>query len=111
MRKPAFCDNLAADQRLCFCFIDSTIPLLSKFQFISLLPSSVVVQQGLCRRWSETPKTGFLSISVMKLFIDSGSKCTNYFLSHDIAQIFFSDVYQKFRKNGHAELTIEQVKH
>ena len=33
------------------------------------------------------------------------------FLSHDIAQIFFSDVYQKFRKNGHAELTIEQVKH
>ena len=33
--------------------------------------------------------------------------------SHVMAYIIisFSDVYQKFRRNGHAELTIEQVKH
>ena len=65
MRKPTFCicenkdadqlrGNREADQRLCFCFIDSTIPLLSKFEISSLLPSSVAVQPGLCRTWSET---------------------------------------------------------
>ena len=71
MRKPAFCiyenkdaDQLRgyreADQRLCFRYTDSTIPLLSKSEISSLQPSSVVVQSGLCRTWSETPKTGFL---------------------------------------------------
>ena len=32
MRKPAcyICGNPAADQHLCFCFIDSTTPLLPK---------------------------------------------------------------------------------
>ena len=47
MRKPAFCicenkdadqlrGNRKADQRLCFRYIDSTIPLLSKFEIPSL---------------------------------------------------------------------------
>ena len=47
-RKPTFCicenkdadqlrGNCKADQRLCFCYIDSTIPLLSKFQASSHL--------------------------------------------------------------------------
>ena len=65
MRKPMFgiCENKdadqlrgngEADQRLCFRYIDSTIPLLSKSEISSLLPSSVVVQPGLCRTWSET---------------------------------------------------------
>ena len=31
-----------------------------KFQAASTEPSSVAVQPGLCRTWSETPKTGFL---------------------------------------------------
>ena len=64
MRKPAFCicenkdadqlrGNREADQRLCFRYTDTTIPLLPK-------SSSVVVQLGLCRNWSETLKTGFL---------------------------------------------------
>ena len=44
-----------ADQRLCFRYIDSTVPLLSKYEISSLLPSSVAVQSGLYR-----PKTGFL---------------------------------------------------
>ena len=45
-----------ADQRLCFRYIDSTIPLISK----SEMPSSVTVQPGLCLTWSETPKAGFV---------------------------------------------------
>ena len=72
MRKPAFCiwenkdaDQLRgsseADQRLCFRYTDSTIPLLSKYEISSLKTSSVVVQPGLCWTWSETPKTGFLT--------------------------------------------------
>ena len=51
--------NREADQRLCFRYIGSTIPLLPKSEILSLQPSSIVVQPGLCRTWSETPKTGF----------------------------------------------------
>ena len=72
VRKPAFCicknkdadqlrGNREADQRVCFRYTDSTIPLLPKYEILSLLPSSVAVQPGLCRTWSETPKTGFLT--------------------------------------------------
>ena len=72
MRKPTFCicenkdaDQLRgyreADQRLCFRYMDSAIPVLPKDEISSLLPSSVAVQPGLCRTWSETPKTGFLT--------------------------------------------------
>ena len=70
MRKPAFCicenkdadqlrGNREADQRLCFRYIDSTIPLLRTYEISSPLPSSVTVQPGLCQTWSETLKTGF----------------------------------------------------
>ena len=48
------CGNQEADQRLCFHYIDSTIPLLSKSKILSLQPSSVAVQPGLCRTRSET---------------------------------------------------------
>ena len=72
MRKPAVCicknkdadqlrGNREADQRLCFRYTDSTIPLLPIYKISSLLPSSETVQPGLCRTWSETPKTGFLT--------------------------------------------------
>ena len=47
--------NCTADQHLCFCYIDSTIPLLPKS-----LAIFVTVQTGLYGAWSETPKTGFL---------------------------------------------------
>ena len=71
MRRPAFCicenkdadqlrGNSEADQRLCFRHMDSAIPLLSKSEISSLQSSSVTAQPGLCRTWSETPKTGFL---------------------------------------------------
>ena len=45
--------NCEADQRPCFRYTDSTIPLLSKSKISSLLPSSVTIQLGLCRTWSE----------------------------------------------------------
>ena len=57
LRKPFFCE---ADQRLCFRYTDSTIPLLPKSGISIPQPSSVAAQPGLCRTWSETPKTGFL---------------------------------------------------
>ena len=42
-----------ADQRLCFRFTDSTIPLLFKSELSSFWPASVTVQGGLCWKWSE----------------------------------------------------------
>ena len=65
MKNPTFClcENKDADQlrgyreadlRLCFRYIDSTIPLLSKSEISSLWSSSVAVQPGLCRTRSET---------------------------------------------------------
>ena len=70
MRKSIFClcenrcadqlrSHCEADQRLCFRYMDSTIPLLSKSK-PSFPPSSVAAQAGLCQAWSETRKTGFL---------------------------------------------------
>ena len=58
MRKPAFCicenkgadqlhSNYAADQRLCFRYLDRTFNLLFKSKISSLLPSSVAAQPGL----------------------------------------------------------------
>ena len=65
MRKPTFCicenkdadqfrGKREADQHLCFRYIDSTIPLLSKSEISCLYPSSVAVKPGLCRTRSET---------------------------------------------------------
>ena len=71
MRKPDFCicenkdadqlrGNSEADQRLCFRYTDSTIPLLPIAEISSLLLSSVTVQPSLCETWLKTLKTGFL---------------------------------------------------
>ena len=71
MRKPDYCicennnadqlrGNHEADQRFCFRYTDSTIPLLIKSEIFSLEPSCVVVQPGLYRTWSKTPNTGYL---------------------------------------------------
>ena len=77
-KKPAFwiceykgtdqlCGNCAGDQRLCFHYIDSTISLFPKSETSSLLPSSAVVQPGLCRTWSEIQKSGFFAMQHMIL--------------------------------------------
>ena len=60
--------DYAADQRLCFPYLDNTIPLLPKSEISNLLPSSVIVLPGLCRIWLETPKTGFLKTRLKKYF-------------------------------------------
>ena len=65
MRKPTICicenkdadqlrGNSEADQRLCFHYSDSTIPLLLKSEISSSYLRSVLVQVGLCRTCSET---------------------------------------------------------
>ena len=65
MRKPTICicenkdadqlrGNHEADQCLCFRYLDSTKPLLPKYEISSLQPSRVPVQPGLCQTWSET---------------------------------------------------------
>ena len=53
--------NREADQRLCVGYMDRTVARKPKSKMSSLQPSSVVVQPGLSRTWSETPKTGFLA--------------------------------------------------
>ena len=65
MEKPTICicenkdadqlrGNREADQRLCFRYTDSTIPLLLKSEIASFYPASVTVQAGLCRTCSDT---------------------------------------------------------
>ena len=65
MRKPTICicenkdedqfrGNREADQRLCFRYSDSTIPLLLKSEISSFWLFSVTLQVGLCRTCSET---------------------------------------------------------
>ena len=87
MRKPAFCicenedadqlrGNREADQCLCFRYIYSTIPLLHIYEISSLYPSSVAVQPGLCRNWSQTPMTGFLTTSLIFSTLVSKSNVT-----------------------------------
>ena len=55
-----------ADQSLWFRYTDSTIPLLSKSKISSLEPSSVTVQPGLCRTWSQL--VGFLTPKLISIF-------------------------------------------
>ena len=54
------CGYRTADQRFCFRYTDSTIPLLPKSIFSSLKPSLEALQTGLYWTCSETPNTGFL---------------------------------------------------
>ena len=52
--------NREADQRLCFRYTDSTFPPLLIPKFSRFWVSSVTVQAGLCRTWSEPQIVGFL---------------------------------------------------
>ena len=62
--------NREADQRLCFRYSDSAIPLLLKSEISSFLLFSVTVQVDLCRTWSETtllvfPRGGSYQTSII----------------------------------------------
>ena len=50
-----------ADQRLCFRYKDSALPLLLKSKISSFQPAYVTVQAGLCHTWSEPQIVGFLT--------------------------------------------------
>ena len=50
--------NREADQRLCFRYSDSTVPLLPKSKISRFQLFSVTVQVGLCRTCSETVQVG-----------------------------------------------------
>ena len=47
------CNDCTANQRLCFHFTDSTIPLFLESEISSFLPSFVTVLASLCWPWSE----------------------------------------------------------
>ena len=99
MRKPFFCicenkdadqlrANREANQRLCFHYTVSTIPLLPKSDISSL--SHLLWLYGLCRTRSETPKTGFL---ITRLIYVTGfqnppspmKKSQRYFFNHQFS--------------------------
>ena len=80
MRKPTICigENKAADQlrcyretdqRLCFCYSDSTIPLLES-EISSFWPASVSVQAGLCVRLSPNPNCWLSHAQAQMILID-----------------------------------------
>ena len=46
--------NREADQGLCSCYTDSTLPLLLKSKISSFYPASVTVQPDLCQTCLET---------------------------------------------------------
>ena len=60
--------NCEADQRLCFCYTDSTLSLLIKSEISSFCAASGTVHIGLCQTWLKTPKTGFLASRLNLIF-------------------------------------------
>ena len=75
MRKQDFClgenkgaDQLCSkckyDQRLCFHYMDSTIPLLLKSKTSCFYPSSEAAQTDLCQTWSETLKFSLVAAQI-----------------------------------------------
>ena len=52
--------NCQADQRLCFGYMDSAMPLLLISKISSFWTGPVTVQAGLYQTWSETQIVGFL---------------------------------------------------
>ena len=63
--------NREADQRLCFRYSDSTIPLQLESEISSILLFSVTVQAGLCQTCSKT---------TLLVFPRGGSNSFNFFV-------------------------------
>ena len=83
--------NCITDQRLCFRYKDSTIPLLSKAEISSPLPFSVAEQPGLCQTWSE---------STLLVFSHRGSNIHIHFVlvfnTLFCFVLFFSFLFQQY---------------
>ena len=82
--------NCKADQHLCFCYTDSTIPLLSKSKISSLKPSSVTVQPCLC--WN--PNCCF---SPAQAHVYVTAKVQSDYIS--ISSLFAGNLYSHMRKH------------
>ena len=87
------CSNCTAAQRLCFRYMDSTIPLLLKSEISSFYPTSRAAQAALCLAWSEIPKTGFLTLPLIKLLGDH--KVTLYLTRPKCTPEFFNMLLTK----------------
>ena len=79
--------NREADQRLCFRYTDSIIPLLPKSEISSPWPSSVIVQPGLGWTWSESPK----------MFSDVAAQIMSFMVNVFFFVFFFQATGQKLR--------------
>ena len=53
--------NFTADQCLCFCYMDSTIPILPKSKVYSVAAQADLCKADLCQSWLETLKNCFLT--------------------------------------------------
>ena len=60
----AYAKTRGADQRLCFCYTDSTILLLIS----SFKSSSVGVQAGLCQTWLETSQDQYSHVMAIATY-------------------------------------------
>ena len=84
--------NRAADQSLCFCYIDSTsnIPLLSKSEILSLLPFNFLrlYSQACIGPGRKPPKQSFLTKWLNKDNFEYFFAKTLVLCAHSIAHIF-----------------------
>ena len=82
MRKPVlpYVNNKGADQpahprnlisTFLVCYLDSIIPLVPISKISSLYQACVAAQASLSLTWSETPKTGFLMMWLIKCIIET----------------------------------------
>ena len=94
MRKPDFCicgnkggdqlcGNRTADQRICFHYLDSKVPLLHKSEIFSLLPSSVVYIAQFVSDLVGNPKDRFYhnAVQIIMLILLYCTISTDTFLS------------------------------
>ena len=94
--------NRKADQRLCFRYINSTIPLLFKSEISSLYPSSVAAQPGFCGP-GRKPECWFSYVAAHMLF--QGKQFCIWKLSDlkdcdkTITFFLFGNVYKEHWKN------------
>ena len=96
--------NRAADQRLCFRYITSTISVLSKSKISSLLPSPVSVQPGLCRkprRLIERDEAHFVTdrrtnMQCSKMQKKDWGYCVRYSTKPNVTSLFFVAILTRF---------------
>ena len=107
--------NREADQRLCFRYIDSTVPLLSKSEISSLKPSSVAVQPGLCGTRSETRMLVFSGrgsyiVDMTLLFLNdlcTSCLCTATIYVKFFFPLFVSDILKYMVKHSWSKYNIK----